>query len=128
MKSISSTAWELVFGVLVCTAVMEIVILGFVPDKTSCSLGLLIGMITAIAMTIHMDLSIEKMVGMGEEDARKGSINGYAVRTVCLIVILLLVALTEQANLLACICGVFTLKVAAYLQPITHRIIRRMRE
>jgi len=128
MKQIHSTAWELVLGILFCGVVLEGVALVFLSDKLSVSLGLLIGILTAIAMVLHMNLSINKILEMGEGAARKGAAKGYAFRTMGLIVVLLLVAVTKKANLFSCIAGVFTLKVAVYLQPITHRIIRRVKE
>lgn len=128
MKSINSTAWELVLGILLCGAVMELIGLAFFPDKLSISLGIFIGMATAAAMVFHMNYSIDRVLDMGEGAARKGAVKGYAVRTVGLVMILLVVAVTKKANLLGCIAGIFTLKVAVYLQPVTHRIIRRVRK
>lgn len=128
MKHINSTVWELVLGILFTGIVLEILILLFLPDKISISLGLLVGMVTAIAMVFHMNYSISKCLDMGESAARKGAAKGYAVRTISLVAILLIVAVTKKANLLSCMAGVFTLKVAVYLQPFTHRIIRRVKE
>lgn len=128
MKHINSTVWELVLGILFTGGMLELLILAFLPDKLSLSLGLLIGMITASIMVFHMNYSITKILDMGEGAARKGAVKGYAVRTIGLVVILLVVAITKKANLLSCIAGVFTLKVAVYLQPFTHRIIRRVKE
>lgn len=128
MKHISSTAWELVLGILLCGAVLEVLVLVFLPEKLSISLGLFIGMITAAAMVFHMNYSIDRILDMGEGAARKGAAKGYAVRTVSVVIILLIVVVTKKANLLSCIAGIFTLKVSVYLQPITHRIIRRVRE
>lgn len=128
MKHISSTAWELVLGILLCGAVLEVLVLIFLPEKLSISLGLFIGMITAAAMVFHMNYSIDRILDMGEGAARKGAAKGYAVRTVSVVIILLIVVVTKKANLLSCIAGIFTLKVSVYLQPITHRIIRRVRE
>lgn len=128
MKHISSTAWELVLGILLCGAVLEVLVLMILPEKLSISLGLFIGMITAIAMVFHMNYSIDRILDMGEGAARKGAAKGYAVRTVSVVIILLIVAVTKKVNLLSCIAGIFTLKVSVYLQPITHRIIRRVRE
>lgn len=128
MKRINSTVWELVLGILLAGAVLELLVLAFLPEKGSISLGLLVGMGTAIAMVFHMNYSISKILDMGESAARKGAAKGYAVRTISLVVILLIVAVTKKANLLSCIAGIFTLKVAVYLQPFTHRIIRRVKE
>jgi len=128
MKHINSTVWELVFGILLSGAVLEMLILVFLPDKFSISLGLFIGMATATVMVFHMNYSIERILDMGEGAARKKAAKGYAVRTVGLVIVLLLVAVTKKANLFSCIAGVFTLKVAVYLQPVTYKIIRRVRK
>ena len=128
MKRINSTVWELVLGIALTGIVLELLILLFLPDKLSISLGLLIGMLTASAMVFHMYYSITKILDMGEGAARKGAAKGYAVRTISLVAVLLVVAVTKKANLLSCVAGVFTLKVAVYLQPFTHRIIRRVKE
>ena len=128
MKHINSTVWELVMGILFTAGVLEVLLLVFLPDKLSLSLGLLIGMGTAVVMVFHMNYSIAKILDMGEGAARKGAVKGYAVRTIGVVVILLLVVVTKKANILSCIEGIFTLKVAVYLQPFTHRIIRRVKE
>ena len=114
MKHISSTAWELVLGILLCGAVLEVLVLMILPEKLSISLGLFIGMITAIAMVFHMNYSIDRILDMGEGAARKGATKGYAVRTVSVVIILLIVAVTKKVNLLSCIAGIFTLKVSVY--------------
>lgn len=128
MKHINRTVWELVLGILLTGAVLELLALLFLPDKRSVSLGLLVGMATSIAMVFHMNHSISRFLDMGESAARKGAVKGYAVRTISVVVILLIVAVTKKANLLSCVAGIFTLKVAVYLQPFTHRIIRRVKE
>lgn len=128
MKHINSTVWELVIGILFTGVVLEVLLLVFLPNKVSLSLGLLIGIGTAIAMVFHMNYSITRILDMGEGAARKGAVKGYAVRTIGLVMVLLFVVVTKRANLLSCIAGIFTLKVAVYLQPFTHRIIRRVKE
>ena len=128
MKHINSTVLELVLGIVLTGMVLELLVLIFLPDKLSISLGLLVGIATASAMVFHMYYSITKILDMGEGAARKGAAKGYAVRTIGLVIILLVVAVTKKANLLSCVAGVFTLKVAVYLQPFTHRIIRRVKE
>ncbi len=128
MKHINSTVWELVIGILFTGGILELLLLAFLPDKVSLSLGLWIGILTAVIMVFHMNYSITKILDMGEGAARKGAVKGYAVRTIGLIIVLLTVVVTKKANLLSCIAGIFTLKVAVYLQPFTHRIIRRVKE
>lgn len=128
MKHINSTVWELVIAILFTGGILELLLLAFLPDKVSLSLGLWIGILTAVIMVFHMNYSITKILDMGEGAARKGAVKGYAVRTIGLIIVLLTVVVTKKANLLSCIAGIFTLKVAVYLQPFTHRIIRRVKE
>ena len=81
MKHINSTVWELVIGILFTGGILELLLLAFLPDKVSLSLGLWIGILTAVIMVFHMNYSITKILDMGEGAARKGAVKGYAVRT-----------------------------------------------
>lgn len=129
MKHINSTAWELILGILLCGVVLEVLILSFLCDADGAiSLGLVIGLVTAILMVLHMNYSIDKLLDKEESEARKGAVSGYSVRMVGMIVVLLAVSVTKKVNFLSCVLGIFTLKVAVYLQPFTHRIIRRVRQ
>lgn len=123
MKKINKTVWELLAGIILCGAVLLLAGILLAPDKLSYTAGLGIGLLVAVFMTFHMYVSIEKAIDAGEGSARTTVISSYAVRTLVMIGSILLVGLFEAGNLIAMVLGIMTLKVAAYLQPITHKFI-----
>ncbi len=123
IRNINQTVWELIIGIVLVNALLEVIGLIFVSQKGAYTIGLVLGMLMAIGMVFHMNISIEKAMDIGGEHAKGYMLKSYAIRTVVVLAVIVCVGILKFANLLSLLLGIMTLKVAAYLQPITHRFM-----
>lgn len=123
IRHINQTVWELLIGILLTGVLLEAAGLFLFQDKKAYTAGLLIGLAVAVFMVFHMNASIEKAMDIGEGGAKTQVISGYAVRTLVILTVIVLLALFSKNSLFSLFLGVMTLKVAAYIQPITHKFI-----
>lgn len=122
MRNINKTVWELLFGILVSGLILEIIGVMLVRDKLYYSAGVGIGVILAVFMTFSISSSVEQAVDRGEGGARAKMISSYAVRTGVVLAVLILASVFRWGHPVGLLLGIMTLKVAAYLQPVTHKI------
>lgn len=108
------------FGVL-----CQITLVWFVKDKTGYSLGLWIGVFVAACMAVHMARSLETAFQYDVSTAQKIVIKKNLIRYGCVVIVCVLVMESGFINPLATFLGLMALKVSAYLQPFTHKLIRR---
>jgi len=87
-------------------------------------IGFVIGIVFSIATIIHMTSSVETALEMGEHGALKHTRISYIVRMVALIVVFALMIIFDIGNIFAVLFGLLSLKLSAYAQPITHKILR----
>ncbi len=127
-RRMSGTFWEIAINCLMCGCILQIVCIFLPFPLGALSLGLWIGILLAIAMAGHMDMTIDRCVsGFAEKRAiaymRVNSVGRY------LFVLLAfgLVLVYKIGNPLACFAGVLTLKVAAYTQPFTHKVLTKLK-
>lgn len=127
-RKMSGTFWEIALNCLIYGALIQLVCV-FIPySLADLSLGLWIGVAIAIGMGAHMDMVIERSVsGLTEKQAmhlmRMNSMGRYFF----VVLAFGLVLVYKIGNPLACFAGVMTLKVAAYTQPFTHKIIMKLK-
>lgn len=123
IRNINHTVWELIIGIVLVNALLEVIGLIFVSQKGAYTIGLILGMLLAIGMVFHMNMSIEKAMDIGGEHAKGYMLKSYAIRTIVVLIVIVCVGVLKFANLLSLLLGIMTLKVAAYLQPITHKFM-----
>lgn len=123
IRNINHTVWELIIGIVLVNALLEVIGLIFVSQKGAYTIGLILGMLLAIGMVFHMNMSIEKAMDIGGEHAKGYMLKSYAIRTAVVLAVIVCVGVLKFANLISLLLGIMTLKVAAYLQPITHRFM-----
>ncbi len=125
LTQLSDVLPDLWVGILLYGVLCEIVGLIFVEDKMFYSVGLVVGVICALFMATHMAWSLRGALDLGEEGAVKKMQFHNILRYAIIVVIFFLLLFTNLGNPLSAFLGVMGLKVAAYLQPITHKIFRR---
>ncbi len=123
MRNINKTVWELLLGILISGIILEIIGVMIVKDKLFFSAGLGIGILLAVFMTFSISSSVEKAVDMGEGGAKTKMVSSYVIRTVIVLAVIIFTGIMKLGNLAGLILGIMTLKVAAYIQPITHKFI-----
>lgn len=123
----NETLTELFAGIGAAAVLFQGTVVWFVKDRLSYSVGLWIGAVLAAAMAWHMWRTLDSALELGEAGAQKLMRRQSALRYGVVILVLVFLMLTETANPLSAFLGIMTLKVAAYLQPITHKVIVRLR-
>ena len=106
---------------MVCEAVGLI----FVKDRLFYSIGLLIGILCAMGMAVHMAWSLNMALDLGESGAVKKMQLHNLLRYGIVVVVIFALWLSGIGNPVVAFLGIMGLKVAAYLQPFTHKLFRR---
>lgn len=127
LRRLNDVLLELILGIIVYGILAELIGVWSVEDKTAYTIGLVVGVLMACGMAINMASVISgTMKGYAGEGKAKASIAGKAALRYCVVAgIFLVMAKYEIGNFYAAFIGVLGLKVSAYLQPFTHKVIRR---
>lgn len=137
-RKINPTMIELIVGILVFGILGIIVFLGLymasVPVESffddsifQIITGFIIGIIFSLILIIHMTASVERALEMGEQGALKHTRIMYIVRMAALIIVFAIMLLLGVGNVFALLFGLLSLKLSAYMQPITHKVISRLK-
>lgn len=131
-KKINETLLELIIGILVSGAVIQLIELLIVaarPDiagsRLSFALGLWIGVLAAVGLAAHMYHSIDHALDMGAGDAEKYMRRAYIFRTLIILIVASFVHFLKLGYVMATFLGMLTLKFGAFLQPLMHKLFKR---
>ena len=113
---------SILFGVL-----CQVSIVWFVKDKAGYSIGLWLGIVAAVLTMLHLSISLDKALDLGEGGAKKHMVIQNLVRYFVLIVFLVVLMITDFANPLAAFLGLMGVKAGAYLQPFIHMVLGKIR-
>ncbi len=122
-EKMNRTLFELEMGILIFGVVCQLFVC-LVKDKAGYSIGLWIGIVTALLAAFHMWWSIDRGLEFGEKSAVNYLTRHNMIRYAAIIIIIVIVAMTEIGNPLSAFLGIMGLKAGAYLQPVTKKISR----
>lgn len=122
---INETGVELLIGNVVYYIIGQIIILFAAKERLYLSLGFLAGVIISMIMTIHMIISVEQALSYNENGAGKHMKKTAIIRMVGCGIILVLIGFTKIVDIIGTLIGIMALKVSAYLQPFTHKVLVR---
>lgn len=125
MASWKRTLLELLAGIILAGMVFELVGLVFVKDKMGHSVGMLFGVIIALAMAVHMAYSLNNALDWDEIYAKRSIMKSAGLRYAAVAIAMGLLAYTGIGNVVSCFAGVMSLKASAYLQPTLHRFCNK---
>lgn len=125
MRRMSRTFWELSLNCMILGVLIEIICIFLPFSLVKLSIGLWIGVAVSIAMAASIENSVTRSVEMGENGSVRYMRKQSILRYVFIIVGFGLILVYDIGNPLACFAGVMTLKVAAYLQPFTHKVLSK---
>ncbi len=121
LTGINRTLFELETGILLFGLVCQSFVF-FMKDKTGYSLGLWIGLFTAMGSAFHMWWSLDRALDYPERQAVKSMSTQNVFRYVLIVAVFTLVCTSRAANPLSAFLGIMGLKASAYMHSITHRI------
>lgn len=125
-KSIDRTLLELIAGMLPYGLICEAAGAFFVKRIGYYSLGLGLGILTAMAMAWHMWYSLDRAFELNQDGAAKYLTTRNLLRYAAVAVVLGVIMAFDFANPIAAFIGIMGLKVSAYLQPLTHKCFKKL--
>lgn len=127
IKELNSSIPGMLFIDAVYLLIGEVIILAFVPDKLSCAIGFAAGILYSVFCTFHMSLRIRKVVYGGAKTSVTLVI-GYLIRLIVMFAVFAILYFTDTGNLLCAVIGMFSMKVAAYLQPVADKLFNLLKK
>ena len=128
IKGMGDTARELILSVVLTGALFQAAGMWFAKEKWYFTTGLWIGVLISVFMAAHMEHSIRNAVELSEEDAPGYFRRMYAIRTGIVLMLFGCTVLMELGNVVSLFFGLFSLKIGAYLQPVLHRLLVKIRK
>lgn len=122
---INRTGIELIIGNVIYYILGQILILIFADRRLNVSVGFILGVVISVLMTVHMTIAIEQAMSFNERGADRHVKKTTAVRMILCFVALIAIGITHVGDIVAALFGVMALKVSAYLQPLTHKVLAR---
>lgn len=138
-RKYNPTMVELILGILLYGVVGLVLILGlfslsvplekwFDDSIWQIILGYIFGIIFSVATIFHMTSSVETALEMGEYGALKHTRISYIIRMVALVAVFAIMIIFHMGNIFAMLFGLLSLKISAYAQPITHKLIIKLKK
>lgn len=125
VKTINRALTELWIGIIFAGLVFQVVGMWFSQDKRLYTIALWIGVILALVTVVHMYRTLDRALDLGA-GAQKAVTVANMVRYACIVVVFAIVMLSKVLNPLITFLGLMSLKVAAYLQPFTHKLCNKI--
>lgn len=122
----NTTLRELIAGAAVYCIVWEIPLLILTDRKLYHSAGLLAGLILCIILAVNMAATIDVAVGLNEKGARAYLQKKASLRYIIVCAAVVVLALTGIGNPLTFFAGIMGLKIGAYIQPFTHKVLKKI--
>ncbi|MDE6621477.1 MAG: hypothetical protein K2K74_13540 [Lachnospiraceae bacterium] len=122
LRKINTALPGLLLGIILFGILCQVLGLFFVENKTGYSVGLWIGVLTAIFMAFHMAITLNSAVERDVKGAQAAATRQNMIRYLVVVIIMGILMLTRIGNPLAAFAGVMGLKISAYLQPLLARL------
>jgi DNA integrity scanning protein DisA with diadenylate cyclase activity len=125
LKKINETLFDLLIGIIMYGLLL--LLLSFIlpsGNKMTYLLGSILGIVVSIFLSFHLYRSIDKSLYMNEKRAINYSRSMTIFRLLIMFVALILTLyLPTIFNTISVLLGIMSLKISAYLQPVTHRYV-----
>ena len=125
LKKRNRTLLEMQIGMVFFGLVCQIAGALLVENQAAYAVALWFGIAFAFAASIHMYRTLERALWLGK-DAPGVVTRGYIFRYVMVAAVAILLCMTEVMNPLVFFLGYMSLKVTAYIQPITHKLCNKL--
>lgn len=126
LKKINRTVLEMELGILFLGVLAQIIGAFVVKDQVMYAKSLWFGILLACASTCHMYRSLDRALDQPEKTASRMIFRAYVLRYVIVIFCLVVIMATEVMNPLIFFFSYMSLKVTAFLQPITHKLCNKL--
>lgn len=120
-KKIDPTLFDLCLGIFLYGVVFQLALLVF-SRKAAYSLGLWIGVLLAIAGSVHMWWSIDRGMEQAAKQAARTVGTNNLLRYLVLVIVMFVLVYTNFANPIFAFLGYMGMKISAYLNPWLSKI------
>ena len=124
LKQMNRGLLELSLGILFWGMICLVVGIFFVEEPILYILSLALGVLLALITAYHMYRTLDRALELGA-DAAKAVTSANLIRYACIVIVFILVWLSDVLNPLFTFLGLMTLKAAAYMQPMTHKVCNK---
>ena len=128
LSSINTALPRLMAGIILYGGICQLVGIFLTTDKANFSIGLWVGVLTALFMAYHMARVIDNAMELGENGAQKTVVAQNVIRYVVVVIILAILMMTNIGNPIAAFIGTMGLKVSAYMQPLLAKCFTKKQE
>ncbi len=120
-KKIDPTLFDLCLGIFLYGVVFQLALLVF-SRKAAYSMGLWIGVLLAIAGSVHMWWSIDRGMEQAAKQAARTVGTNNLLRYLVLVIVMFVLVYTNFANPIFAFLGYMGMKISAYLNPWLSKI------
>lgn len=124
LRKVNRALLELSVGILFMGCMCQLIGMWFVADGLLYTVALWLGVVLALITVMHMYRTLDRALDLGA-DATKAVTRANVVRYACIVVVFGIVLATGVLNPLITFMGLMSLKVAAYIQPFTHKLCNK---
>jgi heme O synthase-like polyprenyltransferase len=124
LRKINRALLELCLGIVFVGVLCQLIGMWFAPSKLLYTAALWLGILLAFITAVHMYRTLDRALDFGA-DATKMVTKANLLRYGCILIIFGIVIMSEVLNPLITFMGLMSLKVAAYLQPFTHKLTNK---
>ena len=125
IRQINRALLELEIGILFFGIVSQVAGCFLSKNILEYSVGLWFGIALAFVAAIHMYRSLDRALSYGG-NANKVMVSSYLTRFFILFLCMGIIHYTKAWNPLVTFLGYMSMKVAAYVQPITHKVCNKI--
>ncbi len=128
LKRLDPILPELVAIILAYGVIVELAGVWWVDDKLRYTTGLFIGIGLALFLSINIAASIWGMLDVRNKKGQIGVAIKAVMRYFVVVIVSLIMGYFNLGNILTWFVGVMGLKVAAFAQPLIHKVFFRKSE
>ena len=121
LREMNRALLELYLGIMACGVVCQMTGMWLVRQKGIYAVSLWLGIALSLLGSWHMYRTIDRALDLGD-GATKVMVSGSMLRYAVLLIVLGIIMVTDMLNPLAVYLGYMMMKVAAYIQPFTHKL------
>lgn len=122
LRKINTALPGLLLGIILFGVLCQIAGFFFTGDKADYSIGLWIGVLTAIFMAFHMAVTLNSVVERNVKGAQAAAIVQNIIRYLIAVIVIAILAVTGIGSPLSAFAGIMGLKISAYLQPFLAKL------
>lgn len=126
-KKDNHTLRELLIGIFLWGILLSLLLACTGSFQMPFFVSLWAGVAGAALMAVHMARSIQQSLKMASDDAVKGMKKGTILRMAAVMALFVL-AWRLRGDVPGVFLGLITLKLGAYTQPLTHKIMNKKKE